>query len=93
MKFLGLDVGNRRIGVAFGDSELRLATPVGVITRATFLLDAQIIGRFVQDYDTTQLIVGLPRNMNGTRGVQAEAVTRYAERIAGVLNLPVDFWD
>ncbi|HEX7586988.1 MAG TPA: Holliday junction resolvase RuvX [Anaerolineae bacterium] len=93
MKLLGLDVGNRRVGVAFGDSELRLATPVGVVTRATFLLDAQLIGRFAQDYDTTQLIVGLPRNMDGTRGAQAEAVTTYAERIAGVLNLPVAFWD
>ena len=67
MKFLGLDVGNRRVGVAFGDSELRLATPVGVITRATLLLDAQLIRRFAQDYDTTQLIVGLPRNMDGTQ--------------------------
>ena len=93
MKFLGLDVGNRRVGVAFGDSELRLATPVDVIARESIVRDARIIGQFVHEYDAVRLVVGLPRNMDGTRGPQAEAVTGYAERIAGALNLPVVFWD
>jgi putative Holliday junction resolvase len=93
MKFLGLDVGNRRVGIAFGDSELRLATPVHVFARATILEDTRVIGQYVRDYEAARLIVGLPRNMDGTQGAQAEAVTRYAERIAGALNLPVVFWD
>jgi len=93
MKFLGLDVGNRRVGVAFGDSELRLATPVDVVARASILQDTRSIGQFVHEYDAARLIVGLPRNMDGTRGAQAEAVTRYAGRIGEALNLPVIFWD
>jgi putative holliday junction resolvase len=93
MKFLGLDVGNRRIGVAFGDSDLKLATPVDVITRTTILQDTRIIGQLVHEYDAARLVVGLPRNMDGTRGAQADAVTRYAEKIAGTLQLPVVFWD
>lgn len=93
MKFLGLDVGNRRVGIAFGDSELRLATPVNVFDRATILEDMRVIGQYVHEYDAVRLIVGLPRNMDGTHGTQAGAVTRYAERIAGALSLPVIFWD
>jgi putative Holliday junction resolvase len=93
MKFLGLDVGDRRVGVAFGDSELRLATPLDVITRATFDQDARTFGTLAREYDVAQLIVGLPRNMDGTRGPQAGAVVTYAERLARALNLPLVFWD
>ena len=93
MKFLGLDVGNRRVGVAFGDSELRLATPVDVVIRASLVEDTRAIRQFAHEYDAARLIVGLPHNMDGTRGAQAEAVTRYAGKIAEALNLPVVFWD
>lgn len=93
MKFLGLDVGDRRVGVAFGDSELQLATPVDVVTRATVDEDARAIGKFAREYDAVQLIVGLPRNMDGTSGAQAGSVTAYAEKIACALDLPLVFWD
>ena len=93
MKFLGLDIGDRRVGVAYGDSELRLATPVDVFTRASIDEDIKTIGKFAHEYDAAQLIVGLPRNMDGTTGAQAEAVTHYAGKIARALNLPVIFWD
>ena len=93
MKFLGLDIGDRRVGVAFGDSELRLATPVDVFTRASIDDDIKTVERYAREYDVAQLIVGLPRNMDGTAGVQAEAVTLYAGKIARALHLPVVFWD
>lgn len=93
MKFLGLDIGDRRVGVAFGDSELQLATPVDVVTRSSFDTDARAIGKFAGNYDAAQLIVGLPRNMDGTTGTQAESVMAYAERLGRALNLPVVFWD
>lgn len=93
MKFLGLDVGNRRVGVAFGDSEVRLATPGDVLTRGSFDDDARALAKWAREYGAAQLIVGLPRNMDGTRGAQAEAVMTYAERIGRALDLPVVFWD
>ncbi len=93
MKFLGLDVGDRRVGVAFGDLELRLATPVDVMTRGSIDQDARVIGKLARDYEATQLVVGLPRNMDGTRGAQAESVAMYAGKLARALNLPVVFWD
>ncbi len=93
MRFLGLDVGDRRVGVAFGDAEVRIATPVDVVTRVSDDEDARAIGKFVREYDVAQLIVGLPRNMDGTTGAQAASVVTYAEKIARAVNLPVIFWD
>jgi putative Holliday junction resolvase len=93
MKFLGLDIGDQRVGVAFGDSELRLATPVDVFRRASMVEDVETIGKFAREYEAERLIVGLPRNMDGTTGAQAEAVTFYAGQIARALNLPIIFWD
>ncbi len=93
MKFLGLDVGNRRVGVAFGDSEVRLATPGEVLTRGSFDDDARALAKWAREYGAAQLIVGLPRNMDDTRGAQAAAVMTYAERIGRALDLPVVFWD
>ncbi len=93
MKFLGLDIGDHRVGVAFGDSELRLATPVDVFQRASMVEDVETIGKFAREYEAERLIVGLPRNMDGTTGAQAEAVTFYAGQIARALNLPIIFWD
>ncbi len=93
MRFLGLDVGDRRVGVAFGDAEVRIATPVDVVTRVSDDEDARAIGKSVREYDIAQLIVGLPRNMDGTTGAQAASVVTYAEKIARAVDLPVIFWD
>lgn len=93
MKYIGLDVGNRRVGVAFGDSDLQIATPVDVIMRASPEQDAQTIAGLMREYDASQLIVGLPRNMDSSQGAQAEAVIEYAEEIAERISVPVIFWD
>ncbi len=93
MKLIGLDIGDRRIGVAFGDSDLRMATPLDVIERGTFDQDARALEHFVRDYDGAKLVVGMPRNMNGTVGPQAQATQAYAEQMAQVLRLPLVLWD
>lgn len=93
MKLIGLDIGDRRIGIAFGDSDLRMATPVGVLIRVSFGQDARALARFVKDYDAAQIVIGLPRNMDGTLGVQANSVVAYAEKISQAINVPVIFWD
>jgi putative Holliday junction resolvase len=93
MKYLCLDVGDRRVGVAFGDSDLRIATPVDVLTRVSIPHDARTIADLARNYDATQLLVGLPRNMDGTQGAQAESVIEYAEEISDAIRLPVSFWD
>lgn len=93
MKYIGLDVGNRRVGIAFGDSDLRIATPLAVISRETPAQDAQTIAGVMREYAATHLIVGLPRNMDGSQGAQAETVIEYAEELAERIRAPIIFWD
>jgi len=93
MKYLCLDVGDRRVGVATGDSDLRIATPVDVFTRISIQQDARAIADLARNYDATRLVIGLPRNMDGTQGTQAESVIEYAEEISDAIRLPVLFWD
>ncbi|MCI0477306.1 MAG: Holliday junction resolvase RuvX [Anaerolineales bacterium] len=93
MKYLGLDIGDKRVGVACGDAQVRIATPLEVVTRVSIELDARALAKIARDYDAEQLIVGLPRNMDGTQGAQADAVIAYAEKIAQAIHLPLTFWD
>jgi putative Holliday junction resolvase len=88
-----LDLGDRRVGVACGDAEVRIATPLDVIVRGTLEQDVRALAQIAREYDAAQLIVGLPRNMDGTQGAQADAVIAYAEKIARALNLPLTLWD
>jgi len=93
MRVLGLDVGDRRVGIAFGDTTVGIATPVSVVTRGTFEQDTRALGDVIRKYDAEQLIVGLPRNMDGTLGGQAQAVIAFARELERVLKLSLAFWD
>ena len=93
MKYLALDVGDRRVGVAIGDSEVRIATPVDIVERKSLEQDVNALKRIVRNYGVEQLIVGLPRNMDETIGPQAVSVRVYAEKIAQTLSLPLTLWD
>ncbi len=93
VKYLALDVGDRRVGAAIGNSELRVATPIQVVERKSLEQDAHAFSDIVSKYGVDQLIVGLPRNMDETVGPQAATVRAYAEKIAQALNLPLTLWD
>ncbi len=93
MTLLALDVGTRRFGIAVGDTEVRLATPVRVIERATIEQDAARILKVAQNYDAKALVVGLPHELDGSIGAQAEIVLAYVERLARSLPLPIQFFD
>lgn len=93
MKYIGLDIGDRRIGVACGDSDVRIATPIAVITRVSIEQDVRALAEIAREYDAAQLIVGFPRNMDGTQGTQADVVIACAEKIARAIGIPLAFWD
>ncbi|MBI5303307.1 MAG: Holliday junction resolvase RuvX [Chloroflexi bacterium] len=93
MRVLGLDVGDKRIGVAFGDTTVNIATPVSVITRGSFDHDTRALGDAIRKYDAERFIVGLPRNMDGTLGEQAQAVMTLAQHLERALKVPLAFWD
>ncbi len=93
MTFLGLDVGTRRIGVAVGSTDVRMATPLGVIARTTLDRDAAQIRAWVDQYAAGTIVVGLPHELDGSIGAQAETVLQYAEAIQLRLELPLEFFD
>jgi putative holliday junction resolvase len=91
---LGIDAGERRVGVAVSDELRLLATPLCVLDRARGLapvLDA--LTALVQREDIAQLVVGLPLNADGSEGRQARRAKDFARVAERVVGLPVELWD
>jgi len=91
MRIMGLDVGDKTIGVAVSDPLGWTAQGVEVIRR-----DGREMARLVElvgKFEVQKLVVGLPLNMNGTLGPQGEKVLAFIEKLKKSLNLPVDTWD
>lgn len=88
---LGLDVGERRIGVAVGDSVGRLSSPLTTLTVDG--LEIVRLQRLMLENDVTDIVVGLPRNMSGEETAQTELVRQFAVRRLGGFSQPVHFQD
>ncbi len=93
-RILGLDVGDRTVGVAASDLLLMTAQGVETIRRETLEKDLARLGELMHEYDAVRLVVGLPRNMNGTEGDRCEIVRAFAEEIKKALpEADIVFWD
>jgi putative Holliday junction resolvase len=91
MAILGLDVGEKRIGVAFAEG--LLAIPLTVIDRRVEETDMELIMALVEEYKAERIVVGLPRLMNGDIGTQAEESLSFSGALAEHVDIPVDTWD
>lgn len=80
-RLICLDVGDARIGVAVSDSTRTIATPVEVIHRVGWGPDCRRIKTLCDLYQTDLVLSGLPLNMDGTEGFQAEKVRRFCEQV------------
>jgi putative holliday junction resolvase len=87
---LGLDVGDRRVGVALSGPLGITAQPLSVLQRGTPQEDLAAIEALVQAHDVERLIIGWPVEMSGKVGRQAKRVAAYAEPIAAALSLPLE---
>ena len=85
MRSLGLDIGDRRTGVAISDPQGILALPLAVIDSRDEEATIADILKFVQQYGVERIIVGLPRSLNGDLGEQANKVTAFTERLRNVI--------
>lgn len=92
-RVLALDVGDKRIGVAISDRTGMLATPVETIHRKSTDLDVARIVNLARQNDADSVVVGLPKNMDGTDGEQAAKVRSFAKTLARVSDLTVHFED
>lgn len=93
MRILGLDVGERTIGVAVSDELGWTAQGVETIRRQSLEHDFARLLQLIEQYQVTEIVVGLPRNMNGTIGPRGESCQRFARELAERTALPVRLWD
>ena len=91
-RILALDVGDRRIGIALSDETQLIATPHSVYTRVGWGPDVKHIQRLYDENKAVLVVCGLPRNMDGSVGFQAEKVQSFAEQLIKA-GLPVVFQD
>lgn len=92
-RYIGLDVGTKRIGVAMSDPLLITAQPLEVISREPEEKSLSRIDSLCKEYDVLGVVVGLPKNMNGTIGSQAEDCKIFGDKIKRVTGLDVYFED
>jgi putative Holliday junction resolvase len=93
MRILGLDIGEKRIGVAVSDPSGTVATPLKVLDAAAALSSKSELPDIVEEYDVGRVVVGIPLSLDGTEGPQATRVRGAAARIAELLEVPIDFAD
>tara|TARA_Y100000031_G_scaffold149401_1_gene187178 strand:+ start:614 stop:1036 length:423 start_codon:yes stop_codon:yes gene_type:complete len=93
MRSLGLDIGDKRIGVALSDSEGILASPLTIINCRDEAANIEAITDIINQHQAEQIIVGLPRSMDGSLGQQAEKVTVFTQKLCNHTDVPVEFRD
>ena len=89
----GLDLGTTTIGVAVSDALLSVATPLETIRRKKFRLDANALRAILDTRDIGGIVLGLPRNMDGSEGPRAQSTRAFARNLAALIDLPITFWD
>jgi len=90
---MGLDYGDKRIGVALSDAFGWTAQGVEVIERKREGGDLERISELVREYGVDAIVVGLPKNMNGSIGPRGELCMAFAEQLRQALSVPVHLWD
>ena len=90
---LGLDLGTKTIGVATCDAGWRYATAGKTVPRSKFTKDCGALRAIVHERSIKGVVIGLPRNMDGSEGPRAQASRAYARNLAEAFGLPVLLWD
>ena len=90
---IGLDLGEKTIGVAVTDSFLSVATPLETIRRKKFGIDAARLSEIIADRRIGGLILGLPRNMDGSEGPRCQSTRAFARNFDKLGDIPISYWD
>jgi len=93
MRYLGVDLGRARIGLALADDVLRTARPLRTVEHRASEVDLAAIAEAAREYEVERAVVGLPINMDGTEGPAARHARAFAARLGSVLGVPVDLFD
>jgi putative pre-16S rRNA nuclease len=90
---LGLDLGERRIGVSLSDALGWTAGPLLAVTRVGWKKDMAALRSLILEHEVQRVVVGLPIKMDGTEGEMARATQEFVERFRRTLSIPVETWD
>jgi putative Holliday junction resolvase len=94
-RLLGLDFGEKTIGLAVSDRDRTVASPVATIQRRKFTQDAQQLAEAIAERRVKALVLGLPVGLNGQEGKRCQATRQFARNLIGEagFTLPIAFWD
>ncbi len=90
---MGLDLGTKTIGVAVSDSQQGIATPILTVRRKKFGLDAAALLALIEERNIGAVVLGLPRNMDGSEGPRAQSTRAFARNFERLCPLPLTYWD
>src|SRR2546426_5433658 len=90
---LAVDYGRARIGLAIADAETRMAQPLSTMERINRNEDMRRLGELVREHGVKQIVVGLPRRLDGTLGEMADEAGRFAQRVRKQIGVPVEMVD
>ena len=90
---VGLDLGEKTIGVAVSDATRAIATPVELIRRSKFSREAERLFELMDERRAAGVVIGLPVNMDGTEGPRCQSTRAFARNLMRLRDLPVAFWD
>lgn len=93
MRILGLDVGDKRIGIAISDELGHTAQGLTSLDRASKEADIRKMKEIIEDYSVEKVVVGIPLRMDGTEGIQAQKVRDFASKLQATIHQPIVFWD
>lgn len=92
-RLMGLDVGEKTIGLAISDATLTVATPLETIRRRKFTTDVEHLKALAAERKVGGLVVGLPIDMHGGEGRRCQSVRQFAANLLERIDLPLAFWD
>ena len=90
---MGLDLGSKTIGVAISDSLKTVATPLKTIKRTKFSEEVTTLFKLISERDLSGIILGLPKNMDGSEGARCQSTRAFARNINKFQEFPITFWD
>lgn len=93
MRLLGLDLGEKTIGLALSDTSRSVATPMETLPRSKFSVDAQKIEKIVAEHGVGAIVIGLPLNMDGSDGPSSQSARAFGRNLAARVAAPIVFWD
>jgi putative Holliday junction resolvase len=93
LRLLGLDLGEKTIGVALSDTSRSVASPMETLRRSKFSMDAEKLGKIVVEQNVGAVVIGMPLNMDGSDGPSAQSARAFGRNLAARISVPIVFWD